>query len=98
MNFRAEVYAKARNKRKGGKTPAPRKTGECFQWKTNGFCSNEDHCSFLHTHATGRRETMWKEVGDAKRSHLEHVSSSVRKVKEHTDVKKLKQSDSQSCD
>ena len=30
---------------------------------------------------------MWKEVGDAKRSHLERVSSSVPKVKEQTDVK-----------
>ena len=61
-----------------------RKTGECFQRKTIGFCSNVDICNFLHTHATGRRE---KEVGDVKKSHLEQVSSSVPKVKEQTDVK-----------
>ena len=33
-----------------------------------------------------RCETKWKEVGDAKRSHLEKVSSTVPKVKEQTDV------------
>ena len=41
----------------------------------------------LHTHATGRRETVWKEVGDAKRSRMEQVCSSVPKVKEQTDEK-----------
>ena len=30
---------------------------------------------------------LWKEVGDAERSHLEQVSSSEPKVKEKTDVK-----------
>ena len=42
---------------------------------------------FSNPRATGRREIMWKEVGDAKRSHLEQVSSSVPKVTEQTDVK-----------
>ena len=44
-------------------------------------------CNYLPTHGMGRRKTMWKEVGDAKRSHLEQVSSPVPKVKEQTDVK-----------
>ena len=74
-------------KGKGLHSYTDRKTGECFQRKTIGCCSRRDNCSFLHTHATGRRETMWQEVGDAKRSHLEQVSSSVPKVKEPTDVK-----------
>ena len=40
-------------------------------------------CSFLHTHATGHRETIRKKVEDARRSR----SSSVPKVKEQTDKK-----------
>ena len=80
---------------KGQNSYTERKTGECFQRKKIGFCSNVDIWNFLHTHATGRRE---KEVGDVKRSHLEQVSSSVPKVQEQTDVKKLKQSKGQSCD
>ena len=95
VNFRVEVCAKARNQWKGANSYTERKTGVCFQRKTIGFCSNVDTCNFLHTHATGRRE---KEVGDVKKSHLEQVSSSVPKVKEQTDVKKLKQSKGQSCD
>ena len=39
-----------------------RKTGKCFQRKTIGSCSRRDTCSVLHTHATGSRESMWKEV------------------------------------
>ena len=80
VNFRAEVYAKARNKRRGTNI------SYSANWRIE-FCSNRDNCNFPHKHATGRRETMWKGVGDAKRSHLEHVSSSVPKVKEQTDVK-----------
>ena len=64
-----------------------RKIGECFQRKTIGFCSRRDTCSFLHTHATGHREIMWKEVGDARRSHLAKASSSVPEVKEQSDVR-----------
>ena len=52
--------------------------------KTVGSCSRRDNSNFLHTRATGHRETMWKEVGDAKE---EQASSSVPKVKEQTDVK-----------
>ena len=66
---------------------AERKTGECFQWKTNVFVQIETFAIFYYTHATGRRETMRKEVGDARRSRLEQVPSSVPKVKEQTDVK-----------
>ena len=61
-----------------------RKTGECFQLKTIGVGSNGDICNFLHT---GRRETIWWEVGDANKSRLEQVSSSLPKVKKQTDVK-----------
>ena len=60
---------------------------ECFQRKTSGFCSNGGNCNFLLTHATGRRETMWKEVKNARKSHPEQASSSGPKVKERTDVK-----------
>ena len=34
-----------------------RKTGECFQWKANGSCSKGESCSFLHSRASGNRET-----------------------------------------
>ena len=74
-------------KGKGHNSCTERKTGECFQRETIGSCSRRDDCSFLHTHATGRRETMWKKVGDAGKTHLEQASSSVPKVKEQTDVK-----------
>ena len=47
----------------------------------------ETFSSFLHTYATGHRETMWKEVGDVRKSHLEQASSSVPKVKKQTLVK-----------
>ena len=57
------------------------------EWKTIGSCSRWDACSFLHTHATGDRETLRKEVGDARRSRQEQASSSMPKVKEQTDVK-----------
>ena len=74
-------------KGKGQNSYVERKTGECFQRKTIGSCSRRDTRSFLHTHATGDRETMREEVGDARRSRLEQASSSVPKVKEQTDVK-----------
>ena len=75
-----------------------RKTGERFQRKTIGSCSRRDTCSFLHKHATGHRETMRKEVGDARRSHLEH-SILFSTESEGTDCReKLKQSKGQSCD
>ena len=74
-------------KGKGLNSYTERKTGKCFQRKTIESCSKRDNCSFLHTHATGHRETVWKEVGDERKSHLEQASSSVPKVKEQTDVK-----------
>ena len=58
-----------------------------FSTEDNWVLFKKRHLQFLHTHATGHRETMWKEVGDARRSHLEQASSSVPKVKEQTDVK-----------
>ena len=74
-------------KGKGQNSFTERKTGECFQRKTIGSCSRRDTCSFLHTHATGDRDTTREEVGDARRSRQEQASSSVPKVKEQTDVK-----------
>ena len=74
LNFRAEVCAKAKNlallrwvvtEGKGPDSYTDRKTGECFHRKTVGSYSRRDNNNFQHTHATGRRETMWKEVGDA---------------------------------
>ena len=49
-------------KGKGQNSSTKRKTGECFQWKANGSCSKGDSCSFLHSHASGNRETSAKEV------------------------------------
>ena len=47
-----------------------RKTGECFQWKAHGSCSKGDSCSFLHTRASGNRETTAEEVVNARVSGL----------------------------
>ena len=44
-------------KGKGQNSFTKRMTGECFQWKANGPCSKGDSCSFLHSHASGNRET-----------------------------------------
>ena len=55
-------------KGEGQNSYTERKTGECFQRKTIGSCSRR---------ATGDRESMRKEVGDARRSRLEQASSSV---------------------
>ena len=92
VNFRAEVYAKARNKRKGAKL-----LRRAEDWKMD--IVHMDTCAiFLLTHATGRRETVERSGQPPRRSHLEQVSSSVPKVKKQTDVKKLEQSKGQSCD
>ena len=58
-----------------------------FSGRQFGSCSETDTCSFLHTHATGDRETMREEAEDARRSRQEQASSSVPKVKEQTDLK-----------
>ena len=47
---------------KGQNSFTKRKTGECFQWKANGSCSKGDSCSFLHSRASGNRETTAEEV------------------------------------
>ena len=46
-----------------------------------GLVQEETLNSFPHTHATGLRETVWKEEGDARKAHQEQASSSVPKVK-----------------
>ena len=91
MNFLAEIYAKARNKRKGAKL-----LRRVENWRMD-IVHMETFAIFLHTHATGRLETG-KKWETPRRSHLEQVSSSVPKVKKQTDVKKLEQSKGQSCD
>ena len=52
-----------------------------FSGRQLGLVQEETLNSFPHTHATGLRETVLKEVGDARKSHLEQASSSVPKVK-----------------
>ena len=78
-------------KGKGQNSFTKRMTGECFQWKANGSCSQGDSCSFQHTRASGNRETTSEEVENARVSGLktavyneqrrkgkEEVSSSVQ--------------------
>ena len=89
----------AATKGEGQNSITKRKTRECFQWKTNGSCSKEDSCSFLHTHAAGNHEPVqervvsavnlassipWETVSKKKR---EQASPSVPKVTEQTDVR-----------
>ena len=77
-----------------------RKTGECFQWKANGSCSKGESCSFLHTRASGNRDTTEEEVVNARVSGLkpavnnqqrrkgeEQAYSSVSTGEGQTDVK-----------
>ena len=88
VNFRAEICAKAKNLALERRV-VTKGQNSYTERKTIGSCSRRDNCSFLLTHATGHREIMWKEVGDARRSHPEQASSSVQKVKEQTNVKSL---------
>ena len=88
---------------KGQNSFTKRKTGECFQWKANGSCSKGDSCSFLHSHASGNRETSaegTKNTGEPslktavdnerKRKGKEQASSSVPKGKGQIDDKRSK--------
>ena len=64
VNFRAEVRAKARNKRKGRKilTPSGRQKN-VFSWKQLGLVQGETFVVFLHTRATGDTvRRTWNEV------------------------------------
>ena len=87
-------------KGKGQNSFTKRKTGEFFQWKANGSCSKRESCSFLHSRASGNRETTAEEVMNARVSGLKPVvnneqrrkgkgqaSSSVPTGKGQTDVK-----------
>ena len=103
-NFRIQSEITERAAETEGKVQnsfTKRKTGECFQWKANGSFSKGDSCSFLHSHASGNRETTAEEVGNARGSGLnpavkndeqrrkgkEQASSSVPTGKGQTDVK-----------
>ena len=86
LNSRTEICAKAKNlaleRRVVIQGTGQRSLHWAEDWRkfsTIGSCSRS---SFLHTHATGHHEMTWKEVGDARRSHLEQAFSSVPKVKE----------------
>ena len=59
-NFRIQSEITERvavTKGKGQNSFTKRKTGECFQWKANESCSKGDSCTFLHSQASGNRET-----------------------------------------
>ena len=87
-------------KGKGQNSFTKRKTGECFQWKTDGSCSEGQSGSFLHALAAGNREPAQEKVwstGGSRQKHAtgngvlgrktqEQASSSAPKVTEHTDV------------
>ena len=102
--FRAKITERvAVTKGKGQNSFTKRKTGECFQWKANGSCSKGDSCSFLHSHAFGKRETSaeWaKNTGvsslkpavdnERRRKGKGQVSSSVPTGKGRTDDKRSK--------
>ena len=88
---------------KGQNSFTKRKTGECFQWKANGSCSKGDSCSFLHSRASGNRETSAegaKNTGvsslkpavdnERRRKGKEQASSSVTTGKGQTDDKRSK--------
>ena len=88
VNFRAEVYAKARNTGKGRKhfLHRSRDWRMFFSGRHLDFVQMETFAIF-YTSMPRDAVRLWKEVRDAKRSHLEQVSSSVPKVKGQTDVK-----------
>ena len=56
--------------KKGQKIFTGRKTGECFQWKTNGSCSKGESCSFLHEPAVEKPLNTKENVGNTGRSRL----------------------------
>ena len=96
--FRAEVCAKARNKRKGRNIlTLSGRLKNVFSGKQLGLGQEETLVVFLHTHATGgpwrQRGMKWRY---ARNSHLEQAYSSLPKVKKQTDGKKLEQSKGQS--
>ena len=83
-----------------------RQTGECFQWKANGSCSKGDSCSFLHSRASGNRDTSAEEVkntgvsclkpsvdNERRRKGKEQASSSVPTGKGQTEDKRSKRPD-----
>ena len=59
-NFRVQSEIPERaavTKGKGQNSFTKWKTGGCFQWKATGSCSKSESCSFLHSRASGNRET-----------------------------------------
>ena len=57
------------------------KTGECFKWKANGSCSKGDSGSFLHSRASGNRETSAEEVKNTGASDLKPVVNNEQRRK-----------------
>ena len=81
-NFRiqSEITERAAvSEGKGHNSFTKRKTGESFQWKANGSCSKGDSCSFLHSRASGNRETSAEEVTNTGESSLKPVVNNVRR-------------------
>ena len=66
---------------KGQNSFTKRRTGECFQWKAHGSCSKGDSCSFLHSRASGNRETSAEEMKNTEESSLKPVVNNERKKK-----------------
>ena len=70
-----------------GKTLTPSgRLENVFSGRLLGLVQEETIVIF-YTHVPRDTETMWKEVGDARKSHPERASFWVPKVKEQTDVK-----------
>ena len=92
-NFRLVVCAMARNRRKGATfSYTDRKIGEL------SLLQEETIVVFYTRVPRDAVRLCGNKWETQRRSHLKRVSSSVPKVKEQTDVKKLKQSQGQSCD
>ena len=87
VNFRPEVCAKARNKRKRANiSHTERKTEEWKQRKTIGSCSRRDACSFLLMHVTGDGEDNVEWSGDTQENVTQSKHSlQYRKWKIQTD-------------
>ena len=91
MNFRAEVRAKARNKRKGRKNlTLSGRLKNVFCGKQFGLDQEETLVVFYPRMPRETVRTTWNEVWRyARNSHLEQAYPSVPKVKKQTDGKSL---------
>ena len=63
---------------KGQTSFTGRKTGECFQWKTNGSCSKGESGSFLHEPAVAKPLHTREKMGNTGRSRLKPAAGNAR--------------------